>query len=327
MSTMRYLSRADAITAGALDWNLAVKDVREATRLLHIGQAAMVAESVMPLGEDPRSKAYGLPAYVGGVYDAAGLKWTLHRAEPANDLPSITSTTLINVLSDGRPLGMVESALLTRIRTAAVSAIAIESLRPDPKTITILGAGAQAQTHLDMVLARFPGVKTIHLWNRTAARCAALIATAKAPTNLRLMPHDDLETALAETDVILSCTSSPHPFIAPSAVRGGRLIVQVGFHEAHFETISTCDCVTVDLWGDFADKSAKSLFQMYRAQRFTVTEVAADFPAMVVGSWRPPEGASVYFSSFGLNIFDIALAARLLRQAEALNIGTPLPIL
>jgi ornithine cyclodeaminase len=327
MSTMRYLCRADAITAGALDWDLAITDIREATRLMHVGQAGMVAESVIPLGDDPRNKAYGLPAYVGGAYDAAGLKWTLHRAEPAADLPSITSTTLINALSDGRPLGMVESALLTRIRTAAVSAIAIESLAPNPRIVTILGAGAQAQTHLGMVLSRFPDAKTIHLWNRTVEKRNTLIANAKVPTGVTLMPHDNLETALAETDVILSCTSTPQPFIAPSAVRGGRLIVQVGFHEVQFETIAATDFVTVDLWGDFADKSAKSLFQMYRAGQFSPAQVTADLPAMVVEGWRPPEGASVYFSSFGLNIFDIALAARLLRKAETLDIGFRLPML
>lgn len=35
-------------------------------------------------------------------------------------------------------------------------------------------------------------------------------------------------------------------------------------------------------------------------------------------------GACTYFSSFGLNIFDIALAARLMRRAGAMGLGQPL---
>jgi ornithine cyclodeaminase len=35
--------------------------------------------------------------------------------------------------------------------------------------------------------------------------------------------------------------------------------------------------------------------------------------------------ASLYFSSFGLNVFDIAFAARVLRRADELNIGSMLP--
>lgn len=326
MTGMLYLSRADALAAGALDWTAAVEDICETVCLMHSGEAGMIAESVMPLGPDPRDKAYGLPAFVGGAYDAAGLKWTLHRARPSGGLPSILSTTLVNRLSDGAPLGMAESALLTRIRTAAVSAVAIRSLMPGGfSSLAILGAGAQAETHLDMVLDFFPEATAVHLWNRTPEGCARLIEGAREAGRTRLVAHASPKEALADADVVLCCTSAPEPFLGPDAVRPGRLIVQVGFHEVRFETIAASDRVTVDLWGDFAEKSAKSLFQMYRAGRFDPSSVAADLDAMVVGGWRPPRGASLYFSSFGLNTFDIALAARLLRQAERAGIGTRLP--
>lgn len=325
MSTIRHLSRKDAIEAGALDWVAAVEDIHATIRLLRSGEAGMVAESVMPLGSDPRNKAYGLPAFVGGAYDAAGLKWTVHRAEPIGDLPSISSTTIINRLSDGAPVGSVESALLTRMRTAAVSAAAIKSLKPgDIRTVALLGAGAHAQTHLDMLLALFPGLEAIHLWNRTRSNLNPLIEQA-GRSSTRILPHADWHDALADADVVICCTSSPQPFLDRSAVRPGRLIMQIGFHEVMFETIAATDLVTVDLWGDFAEKSAKSLFQMYRAGEFSPEHVAADLPALLLDGWRPPVGASLYFSSFGLNVFDIAFAARVLARANDLNIGTLLP--
>ncbi|TRL37707.1 ornithine cyclodeaminase [Rhizobium straminoryzae] len=326
MSTIRHLSRDDAIKAGALDWAAALEDVRATIRLLRDGKAGMVAESVMPLGADPRNKAYGLPAFVGGAYDAAGLKWTVHRAEPIGDLPSISSTTIINRLADGAPIGSVESALLTRMRTAAVSAAAIRALKPGGlRSAALLGAGAHAQTHLDMLFSLFPKIETIHLWNRTPAHLDRLIGKASSPSATRLLPHADLAEAVADADVIICCTSAPQPFIGPSVVKPGRLIMQVGFHEVMFETIAATDIVTVDLWGDFAEKSAKSLFQMYRAGQFPAERVAADLPAILLDGWKPPADASLYFSSFGLNVFDIAFAARILRHAQALNIGTLLP--
>ena len=98
-----------------------------------------------------------------------------------------------------------------------------------------------------------------------------------------------------------------------------------GFNEVKFETIAATDVIAIDLWGDFAEKSAKSLFQMYRANQFAPARVAADLPAIVLDGWQPPAGASLYFSSFGLNVFDIAFAARLLRRAEELGIGTTVP--
>ncbi|WP_220180925.1 hypothetical protein, partial [Paracoccus versutus] len=106
---------------------------------------------------------------------------------------------------------------------------------------------------------------------------------------------------------------------------GGRLVLQIGFHEMSFAGIAAFDRVTCDLWGEFARTSAKSLFQMYRAGLFDPAQVAADLPAILCDGWRPAPGESVYFSSFGLNIFDIALAARLLRAASGQGIGTRLP--
>lgn len=326
MDTIRHLSRADAIAAGALDWNAAMTDVVKTIRLLRDGTAGMVAESVMPLGSDPRNKAYGLPAFVGGNYNAAGLKWTVHRAAPIGNLPSINSTTFVNSLSDGTPVGSVESALLTRMRTAAVSAAAIRALKPAGiRSVALLGAGAQAQTHLDMLLALFPGLETVHLWNRTPERLDVLMEQAAAGGTTTLARHDSLQGALDDADAVLCCTSAPEPFLGASAVKPGRLILQIGFHEVMFETIAATDVVTVDLWGEFAEKSAKSLFQMYRAGRFGSHQVAADLPSLLVDGWSPPEGASLYFSSFGLNVFDIAFAARILARAGELGIGTSMP--
>lgn len=328
MITLRYLSRADALLAGAGDWHAALADVRAATRLLRAGEAGMVAESVMPMGGDPRDNAYGLPAHVGGTYDAAGLKWAMHRAAAAGDLPSITSTTILNRRSDGRPLGVVESALLTRMRTAAVSAIAMQALVAGViGTVAILGAGAQARAHVDMVRTLFPAVAAIRVWNRSADRRDQLLVDLARTDGPALVAADTVAAAIDGADVVLTCTTSPAPLLGAEAVRPGRLIVQVGYHEIGFDAIAAATHVVVDLWGGFAETSAKSLFQMYRAGRFRPEQVAADLAALVVDGWRPEAGASVVFSSFGLNLFDIALAARVLARAEVEGIGRVLPYL
>nr|WP_245199020.1 hypothetical protein [Jiella mangrovi] len=323
---MRYLSRADILAAGGGDFALAVANVREATRLLRFGEATMVAESVLPVGGDARQNAYGLPASLGGGFNAAGLKWAMHRAEPKGDLPSITSATFVNRLSDGRPIGLVESALLTRMRTAAVSAIAMQSLAAGAiRRVAVLGAGAQAESHVEMLRTLFPDIAEIRVWNRSIERLNALVGALGQTFGPALIAVPTLDEAIDDADVVLSCTTAPEPLLSARAVRPGRLIVQVGYHEVSFEAIAASDHVVVDLWGEFAERSAKSLFQMYRARRFAPEGVAADLTHLVVDGWRPPAGSSVYFSSFGLNLFDIALAARILREAEAREIGTVLP--
>ncbi|MBL8701470.1 MAG: NAD(P)-binding domain-containing protein [Alphaproteobacteria bacterium] len=323
--SLRYLGRSEAIAAGAKAPDLAIADVRAVVALMRMGKAGMVPEAVLSMGADPRDKAYALPAFVAGDYDAAGLKWAVHRAGAAGDLPSITNATLVNRLSTGRPVGIVESALLTRMRTAAVSCLAIETLLPGPpRRVAILGAGAQAHTHLEVLSARFASIDSIRIWNRSAETAAALAARAHAGS-ARVEPAASISAAIEDADVVLTCTNATEPLLDATAVRRGRLIVQVGYHEVAFAAIDASDVVACDLWGTFAATSAKSLFQMHRAGRFPADRIAADLASLVVDGWRPPMGASTYFSSFGLNVFDIALAARVLRRAEASSIGSILP--
>lgn len=111
----------------------------------------------------------------------------------------------------------------------------------------------------------------------------------------------------------------------PGIWRTGTLVLQIGYHEVAFETIAAADKVVVDSWGDFKLTSAKSLFQMYRAGLFDEKNVAADLTHLLVDGWRPAETDKVFFSSFGLNVFDIALAARVLRAAAEQGTGSNLP--
>ena len=60
-----FLTKADLIAAGALDWDAALDDIHDALALLKRGEAEMAAENVLPLGPDPRDKGYGLPARSG----------------------------------------------------------------------------------------------------------------------------------------------------------------------------------------------------------------------------------------------------------------------
>ncbi|WP_420326601.1 hypothetical protein [Mameliella sp.] len=312
--TNRYLNRRDLVAAGALDWDAALADVHDALALLRDGKAEMAAENVLPLGADPRAKGYGLPARVGGRFAAAGLKWTIHRPEAPQGGEAITSRTILDDLDTGLPMGVVDSAMLTRVRTAALSGAVVRALKPRVRRVAILGAGAQAEMHLRMTQAVLPDLAEVHHWTRSGR-------ALQVPEGVLVRSHRTASAASLSAEVTFACTSAPEPILGPEVMTRGALVLQTGFHEVSFDAIDRADAVTCDLWGDFARTSAKSLFQMHRAGRFPASRVAADAPAILLDGWRPDPAACVYFSSFGLNIFDIALAARLMRRATDLGLG------
>lgn len=315
-----FLNHADVIAAGGNDIAAACRDVRMALAQLRAGEAEMPPEVSVRLGlpGTDQARAYALPARTGAV---AAVKWTAHQP------PAAPSITLLNDAISGLPTGVVESATLTSTRTAAVSALVLQHAASAPlRKIALLGAGAQARAHLHMLATLFPSLTAVTLWNRTAAR-ADTLATQLGPTApWPLTTTQDLPASLKDADAIVTCTNAPTPFLGPDAIRPGRLLLQIGYHEVTFDAIDRADIILVDLWGEFRLTSAKSLFQMHRAGRFPETRVSANLAQLALDGYTPPPNASVYFSSFGLNIFDIAIAARVLRDAAHLGIGTRLAL-
>ncbi|EOW6515521.1 ornithine cyclodeaminase [Cronobacter dublinensis] len=321
---MRFLSGPQVASLGGLDPHAALRDVTDTVRLIAAGDAIMPAETHVPL-DTPPGKVYALPARVGGRFNATGVKWTAHRPQPQDGLPMALTVTLINRADSGLPVGLVESGGLTAVRTAAVSALALRHAAPRPvKRVLLLGAGVQARAHLAMLSAQFPSLEALGLWNRTAERLDALSAAALPFACERYCHPDDAQAQ--PWDAVITCTGAQQPFLGPDWFTPGRLVMQIGYHEVSFAAIKRATQVVVDAWGEFRHTSAKSLFQMYRADEFPDDGWAADLTALVSGRWRPAPDDCVYFSSFGLNVFDIALAARVLQAAERDEVGTPLAL-
>lgn len=318
MTTLLLLDAAGVRAAGGWDFAAAMADIHTALLALRAGAAEMPAETSVTLGPPGtrQARVYALPARVG---DVAGVKWTAHA--PSGTVPSNTALTLLNDATIGRPLGLVDSVGLTAVRTAAVSACVL-GLRP-VRRVAVLGAGRQGAAHLAMLAALHPDLAAVTLWNRTPARAEALLRHGPFPWPVQLASTP--AEACKEADAVLACTTAPIPFLDASIVVPGRTLLQIGYNEVRFSAIDHADAVTVDLWGDFARTSAKSLFQMYRAGRFDPARVQADLATMVLDGWHPAPEAALYFSSFGLNIFDIALASRVLREAERQGVGIRIP--
>lgn len=326
MTHLRFLTQKQVATLGGSDPHKALEDVVDAVKLLRSGDAAMPAESHVTL-DSAQGKIYSLPARVGGRFNATGVKWTAHRPLAQDGYPMAIAMTLLNRADNGLPVALLQSGDLTATRTAAVSALALKYAAPEPvRQVLLLGAGVQAMAHLKMLRALFPELEKLYCWNRTSEHLEAMLLLA-GDLPWTVHKSTDLNEVLRQPwNALVTCTGASQPFIGKEVMQAGRLIMQIGYHEVRFEAISQASKVVVDGWGDYCNTSAKSLFQLYRAGEFTQHQVAADLTNMVVDGWRPDKKDCVYFSSFGLNVFDIALAARVAQEAKLLDIGTLLPL-
>jgi ornithine cyclodeaminase len=142
---------------------------------------------------------------------------------PGAGLPRIQGSYL---LLDGptlTPVALLDGVALTAIRTAAVSAVAVDALaEPDSASLVVFGSGPQARSHIEAIRAVRP-IEQVTVVGRDSARTAAFAASCGA----RVGTATDVATA----DIVACCTTARTALFDGSLVRQQATVVAVGSHE------------------------------------------------------------------------------------------------
>ncbi len=176
-----YLNEEDMIRAGVMDMRACIDTMEEMFRLLKLGDyrmggsnnnshGAMVsfpAEPEFPnmpkSGPDRRFMA--MPAYLGGRFDMAGVKWYGSNAENRKKgLPRSILTLILNDKDTGAPVAYMSANLLSAYRTGAVPGVGFQYFsRKDAKEVGIIGPGVMNRTALAAMMAVRPGIDTVKI--------------------------------------------------------------------------------------------------------------------------------------------------------------------
>ena len=89
-------------------------------------------------------------------------------------IPAINATVILNDAATGLPTAIIDGGPITARRTAAVSGVAIQHWAPQtdgrPTRVTIIGAGVQGHSHLEMIGHVVPGC-SLTLFDRSTEGC------------------------------------------------------------------------------------------------------------------------------------------------------------
>ena len=128
---------------------------------------------------------------------------------------------------DGHFKSFIVGESFTRCKTAADSALAARFLAPaNPTKLVVLGAGAQARTHLTYLHAVCPTIERIEVWNRNRSRAEQLVEERFLPVNFHV--SNDLETSVADADIVVCLTSSSAPVLDGKWLKAGCHVDLVG---------------------------------------------------------------------------------------------------
>ena len=327
-----YLSRADVAAATGDGSALFVDAVTEAFAL-HARR-----EIVQPLKPYLRWRAGGhiadriiaMPAYVGGEQPMAGLKWigSKHDNPVGAGLERASALIVLNDPDTHYPVAVMEGALISAARTAAVTAVAARHLAQSGfKTLTCVGCGPIGASHVCTLLEHFPSVAVVWLYDLKESAAVALterVAATYPKVDVRIA--SDAESAVRAGDVVVTATVADQPWLPAAWLRPGSLLSNVSIMDAAKDVFLSADKVVVDDW-DQCNREGKVLHQLTTEGSFSRERLHAELGEVVIGDrpGRENDDEVILLNPMGMAVIDVACAKAIYYRARQAKIGTWLP--
>jgi ornithine cyclodeaminase/alanine dehydrogenase-like protein (mu-crystallin family) len=289
------------------------------------GRAVVPLRSIMTM---PAARGlFGtMPGYLADP-ECFGVK--LVSVTPRNEAHRYSSHIGLVVLFEpehGCPVAIVDASAITAIRTAAASGLATGLLaRPDAGDLAILGAGEQAHTHLEAMLAARP-LRRIRIWARDRGKAEAFARSEGARHGVEIETSGSVLAAVDGADIICTLTKASEPILSGEWISSGAHLNVVGSSIASAAEIDTAAVVRSRFFVDCRNSTVNEGGEYLRALRggaITAAHIAGEIGEVANGT-RPGrtsrEEVTVY-KSLGVAPQDLAAAHYVIDRARAAGIG------
>jgi ornithine cyclodeaminase/alanine dehydrogenase-like protein (mu-crystallin family) len=361
-----YLSEPDMIKAGVKNMDQCVEAMEDLLVTLNKGDYVMAgvnhnshgAQVIFP--DDPQFEGMpknaddrrfmAMPAYLGGKYQMAGMKWYGSNCEnKASGLPRSILMMMLNDKDTGAPLALMSANLVSCYRTGAIPGVGAKYLaRKDSETVTIIGPGVMGRTCLLAFLSVCPKITTVKVKGRGQRSRHAFEEFVKkeCPQIQQVIVCDSMEEAVKDSDIICVTSTAPvkeidFPYIAEDWVKKGALICLPS--AARFDDdflINRCKKVVdnyklYEAWAEEFPYPSYEMVQIIgskftdylhegRIQREDIVDIADIINKKHPG--RESDDEIIVYSVGGMPVEDIAWGGTVYRNALKEGIGVELPL-
>ena len=288
-----------------------------------------------------------MPGYLGGKYHTVGVKWHGPNKFIGDNDSDIYYALILNDVENGKPNAILRGDMLTRYRTAATAALAVECLlQVEPIEIGIIGSGRINHLSLQYLMKAFDSIKRIKIKGRgIESRDLYISKLQKEFPETEVVACDSIRDAVYDSDAVLINTGfsfqnyGDMPIVKPAHINKPTVFACSSF--AHFSdqdilehTINVCDMFGI--YENYIEELGYPAFKKYGSpgSRFAdlvfdgklKKEKVIDLADIVSGHASIPKDnvQPVIFSSTGMSLEDIALGVFLCEQAKKYNIGKEL---
>jgi 2,3-diaminopropionate biosynthesis protein SbnB len=251
------------------------------------------------------------PAFLGGSFQAAGIKWIA--SFPGNlgkGIERASAILILNSTETGLPLAIMEGSVISAARTAASAALAATTFRGEKpvQALGVFGCGLiNFETFRFLLVAR-PEIETIQLYDLSRERAAVFQRKGAELAGRRSIQIVETGGELfARSDIISIATTALAPHLKSlGGVSNDSVILHTSLRDFLPQAVQEADNVVDDVEHACSNNSSLDLTAREQGNHdFIRTTIGAILkgaqPARV-------EGKPVMFSPFGLGILDVAVA-------------------
>lgn len=314
--------------------------------LLHTHNQTVLPDEAYLSWENDRHelvRSLNMPGYLGGTLHMAGTKIinsNIHN--PDRGLPRASGLTLLFDDTSVRVKCIMDSAYLSSLRTASVTALAIKVL--EGATITcacVIGLGVLARAHIELMLNVLPQLRDIYVYDLNAEKVYAMrdeFAVTLAKRSITLHIASSAEEAIRPAQLIVCTTTVTRGYIPYQWLRPGAFFANVSLDDPLPDVVFKADRVVVDDWHLVKCDTRRLLGRMYHSGQLVGPDDTVSSPSSPSAPCRRVDaqlgeivsGAKtgrlhndeiILFNPFGLAIEDVALASRAYQIACQRQLG------
>ncbi len=361
-----YLSEPDMIKAGVKDMKQCVDVMEDMLITLYKGDYVMGGQNHnshgcmitfpdhpefpgMPQNADDR-RFMAMPAYLGGNYQMAGMKWYGSNVEnKKKGLPRSILMMMLNDKDTGAPLALMSANLVSAYRTGGIPGVGAKYLaRKDAKVASVIGPGVMGKTSLAAFVSVCPQLDTVKIKGRGQKSLDSFVSFIKEelPQIKDIQICETVEDAVRDSDIISFTTTvrddvSSFPYINGDWVKKGALISMPS--AARFDDdflVNNCKLVVdnsklYEAWEEEYPYPTYPQMQII-GTKFTdlrhegkiKPEDIIDLTDIIEGRrpGRESDEDIIVYSVGGMPVEDIAWGGMVYRNAVKLGIGIKLPL-
>ena len=267
-----------------------------------------------------------MPAYMK-YGDVAGVKVvSVYNDNPKKyGLPTTIGTIILYDPETGMPKAIMDGTLITDLRTGAVSGINAKYLaRQDSRSLSIVGAGVQGYTSMQMILRAMPGVREVVACDLSPARREEFIAKGSAEyPEITFNGCEDHREALKETNIVVYATSADRPLLENGEVGEGVTVItvcelltrkSVGMFDSWFVDFAEC---ALERYNDGGKQSADARGVAW--EDLVMDDVAGEIGDVITGKipGRTSDKQKILAGAVGVAVEDVICAESVFQKAMA----------